>query len=76
MWGKEGWESGDNGRAPQEILHIQENKTSVPQKNSVHSPCCGQEEPKGEAGETVLLAMLGQIGGLTAALPLPSQCPL
>lgn len=38
MRAEEGWESGDNGRAPQEILHIEENKASVPQRNSVHSP--------------------------------------
>lgn len=36
----------------------------------------GQEGPGGEAMRQLLLARLGRMGGLTAALPLPSQCPL
>lgn len=75
MW-EGGRESGDNGRAPQDILHVQENKAPVPRGNSIHSLPQDREELKGEAGEAVLLARLGEVGGLTAAFPLPSQCPL
>lgn len=41
-----GRESGDSGRAPQELLHVQENKAAAPRGNSIHSLPPGREEPR------------------------------